>query len=143
MSRTARGRRWSRPYQQVARLSALGLPAFVLTIALTAGVLVLSPSRALAVTPGTYSAPNWFPLRGSHLIGCAHKSLDANPRHPICRGSYHPYWAIDIKGTTEDAVYAAGAGQVKEAVKNQGRNCNADVILEYKKCPMVLSAIMF
>lgn len=135
MSRTARGRRWSRPYQQVARLSASALPALVLTIALTAGVLVLSPSQAFAVTPGTYSAPNWFPLRGSHLIGCAYRSPDAIKTNVICGGTYHGYWAIDIKGVRGEDVYAAGAGKVVEVVNNQGGNCIPKKFGAPENCP--------
>jgi Mg-chelatase subunit ChlD len=92
--------------------------------------LVLAPGRASAVTPGTYGAPSWFPLRGGHLIGCAYKSTG-----PVCGGTYHDYPAIDIKGAKGEAVYAAGAGKVVEAVNNQGGNCNPKIVNKAEKCP--------
>jgi Mg-chelatase subunit ChlD len=120
----------SRVYEVSAQW-CLGLRkrALVLAIALTAALLVAIPQQASAVTRGTYSAPNWFPLRGGHLVGCAYLSTGPN-----CGGTYHEYWAIDIKGAKGEAAYAAGAGEVKEAVKNQGGNCNFRKI-PLKACP--------
>jgi hypothetical protein len=64
------------------------------------------------------------PLRGSHLIGCTY--LSKGP----CGGSYHEYWAIDIKGSRGEDVYAAGAGKVVDVVNNQPGNCDYD---KYRK----------
>ena len=68
-----------------------------------------SPTSEAGV--GQYSAPDWWPLRGSNLIGCTRNSSDRVGGPVICEGSYHPVWAIDVEGPEGQDVYATGAGQ--------------------------------
>src|SRR5690349_3228228 len=74
-------------------------------VLMVASAVTFVPSAASAAEAGT--PPNWFPLRGDHLIGCAYNGLGS-----ICKGNYHPYWAIDIKASRGETVYAAGKGKV-------------------------------
>jgi hypothetical protein len=90
----------------------------------------VSASPAAAAGPGVVSTPEWLPLRGDHLIGCAY-----NGTGNICGGNYHPYWAIDIKAALGESVYPAGAGKVIEAVTDQGGNCDPAVYARPEKCP--------
>ena len=128
-SGNGRARHWlPRQRRRVGRRTYT-LRSLVTAFALAAGLSAASPGMASAVTPGTYGPPNWFPLRGDHLIGCAYNSTNA-----ICGGDYHPYWAIDIKGQRGEVAYAAGAGRVKTAVKDQGGNCDPSRI-PLARCP--------
>ena len=54
------------------------------------GLALAAPAQAAG--PGDYSPSDWWPLRGSNLVGCAHNSPG-----PICGGDYHPFWAIDVQ----------------------------------------------
>ncbi len=58
--------------------------------------------------PGQYSGPDWWPLRGSNRVGCARNSTG-----PVCGGSYHSWWAIDVDAPEGQAIYASGAGLAK------------------------------
>ena len=82
------------------------------TTSTSASAPVVEPSTPVApeVGAGQYSTPEWWPLRGSNLIGCTRNSPDRAGLH-ICQGNYHPVWAIDIEGPSGQNVYAAGAGQ--------------------------------
>jgi hypothetical protein len=55
---------------------------------------------------GQYSPPDWWPLRGSNLVGCTRNSTG-----PICGGNYHSWWAIDVSAPEGSPIYAAGAGR--------------------------------
>src|SRR5438045_374777 len=79
------------------------LAGALLTVMLAASIAPAATSRLAPATAGTFSSPNWFPLRGDHLIGCAFNSPGV-----WCGGTYHPYWAIDIQGVKGEPVYAAG-----------------------------------
>jgi murein DD-endopeptidase MepM/ murein hydrolase activator NlpD len=63
---------------------------------------------AAAAGPNEYGPPEWWPLRGENLVGCARNSPGT-----ICEGNYHPVWAVDIEGPEGQSVYAAGAGLAK------------------------------
>ncbi|HEX2273180.1 MAG TPA: hypothetical protein VHG90_04815 [Acidimicrobiales bacterium] len=65
------------------------------------------------VTDGSnrYGAPEWWPLRGRHVVGCTNMNG--------CPGGYHGYWALDINANRDSEVYGAGAGQVTLAVGDQ------------------------
>ena len=78
-----------------------------------------------AAGPGIYSSPDWLPLRGSHQVVCT----NANG----CADDYHGWWALDIRASRTDNIFAAGAGQVITAVKDQGGNCT-DLTFPYD-CP--------
>ncbi len=84
------------------------LLASLVTAAVVAAILVGAPvgtTDAGATDPGDYSDPEWWPLRGTNLLGCAY-----NGSGPTCNG-HHGVWAIDIEGPEGQEVYAAGAGQ--------------------------------
>lgn len=53
---------------------------------------------------GGTSSPQWWPLRGTNLIGCTFHSPGG-----YC-GDYHTWWALDIQGPEGQKVYASGAG---------------------------------
>ena len=75
-----------------------------LTLVLLAGSLTAT-LPANAAQAGQYSAPQWLPLRGSHLVGCGRNSGGR-----ICEGNYHPVWAVDFEANEGEPVYASGAG---------------------------------
>lgn len=83
-----------------------------------------------AAGPSEYAAPEWWPLRGSHLVGCTNGNGCAGPGD-----GYHGYWALDITATPDTEIYAAGAGQVELAVANQGGNCEFRVYRSVARCP--------
>ena len=68
----------------------------------------LTPSGANAAGVGQYSPPDWWPLRGSNLVGCTYNSPGS-----ICGGNYHPVWAIDVQAAEGQPVYASGSGLAK------------------------------
>jgi murein DD-endopeptidase MepM/ murein hydrolase activator NlpD len=76
---------------------------------------------------GRYGAPEWWPLRGTHLVGCT----NANG----CGGDYHGYSALDIDAERGDEIYAAGAGEVTLAVGDQGGSCDTSVYPDERSCP--------
>jgi hypothetical protein len=47
---------------------------------------------------------------------------------------YHDYWALDIKASLGDPIYAAGKGKVVDVVHDGGLNCNYYTI-PLAKCP--------
>ncbi|WP_245971901.1 M23 family metallopeptidase, partial [Solirubrobacter pauli] len=56
-------------------------------------------------TTGSYSYPEWLPLRKPAKVGCVYSN---------CGGPYHGYWALDLldpERVGDDPIYAAGAGQ--------------------------------
>ena len=91
----------------------------VLCVLISAGLSAGVVPDAGAAGAGEYSAPAWWPLRGTHLLGCTNGNGCTVPAE-----GYHGYWALDINASREDAIYAAGAGQVDLAVGNQGGNCD-------------------
>lgn len=101
--------------------------------AATLPIVALAPSPASAAVAGV---PDWFPLRGDHLIGCSYLSPDGNAGgRAICGGTYHPNWAIDIKGSIGEAVYSTGKGTVYQVERNQGSNCNPADHPTFNDCP--------
>lgn len=69
--------------------------------------------------PGVTSAPVWFPLRGTWLVGCTWAN-GCNGHH----GRPAIDWATDRFGSGAGApVYAAGAGQA--SVTSRGDGCDA------------------
>lgn len=102
----------------------------IATVAAALSAAVLAPGSALAAGVNVNSAPEWFPLRGDHLIGCTYNGTGG-----VCGGDYHPYWALDIKATKGEAVYAAGAGKVTRAVVDQGGNCSIRIYSAPTRCP--------
>ena len=101
--------------------SAAGLTAFEWRPAATA------PAATAATTtpdvpvpgPGVTSAPVWFPLRGTWLVGCTWAN-GCNGHH----GRPAIDWATDRFGSGAGApVYAAGAGQA--SVTSRGDGCDA------------------
>lgn len=95
----------------LALLSVLALFAALLGGLGSTG-LATSPKSAAAAGPGEYGPPEWWPLRGSNLIGCARNSPDGGSLH-VCEGNYHPVWAIDIQANEGQPIYASGAGLAK------------------------------
>ncbi len=77
--------------------------------------------------PDRFGEPEWWPLRGRHVVGCTNMNG--------CFGDYHGYWALDINAVRGDEVYAAGAGQVTLAVADQGGNCDTSVYPDERSCP--------
>jgi murein DD-endopeptidase MepM/ murein hydrolase activator NlpD len=59
-----------------------------------------------------YSAPQWWPLRGTDLVGCARNS-PGREGPGACGGNFHPVWAIDVEGPQGQAVYASGSGRAR------------------------------
>lgn len=94
-------------------------------------VAVAMERESGAKASGQYGAPEWWPFRGSHVVGCT------NGNGCLFAGveGYHGYWALDIRATRDSDVYAAGAGQVEVAVADQGQNCDFLVYGEDKNCP--------
>jgi hypothetical protein len=80
---------------------------------IASGVVGIAPSPAVAAGPGQYGPPEWWPLRGDNLVGCTRNSPDKVGGAQICKGNYHPVWAIDLEGSQGQAVYASGAGLAK------------------------------
>lgn len=101
----------------------------VAAAALSLFTSVLAPANAASA--GTYSTPNWFPLRGAHLIGCTYQGQGCG----YAGQPYHSWWAMDIKAAKGENIYAAGAGKVTtDVVSDQGGNCN-DNTIAINKCP--------
>lgn len=50
------------------------------------------------------SKPQWWPLRGDNLMGCARSGTGST-----CNG-HHDYWALDIEGPRGQKVFASGSG---------------------------------
>jgi len=100
----ARGRRTRQCRAGETRAIALILFVFAFTGAST----VLGGTVASAAVPGEYSPPDAWPLRGSNLVGCAKDSPG-----PICGGTYHPSWAIDVEAPEGQEIYASGSGLAK------------------------------
>lgn len=82
---------------------------------------------ALGVAPGTgpatpvdaagvneYSAPTWYPLRGSSKLGCTWSNG--------CNG-HHSYFALDLLQAKGSPVYAAGAGKL--TIKGTATACSS------------------
>ncbi len=90
-----------------------GVIGIVLTL-LTASAGLIATSPPTAAASGTYSAPEWFPLRYSGdaevKVGCTYQSYGAQGGYE-CNG-YHPWWALDLMANVGSPVHAAGAGQV-------------------------------
>lgn len=66
---------------------------------------ILAPTSPAAA--GEYGPPEWFPLRGTNVIGCTWSNG--------CDGGYHGYPALDIArnpsgSVSGDPIYAAGRG---------------------------------
>lgn len=96
----------------------------VVTRAIVALALV---GAALGVAPGTgptapaeaagvneYSAPTWYPLRGSSKVGCTWSNG--------CSG-HHSYFALDLLQAKGSPVYAAGAGKL--TIKGTATACSS------------------
>lgn len=75
--------------------------------------------KAGAAGEGQYSAPEWWPMRGTHVVGCTNQNGCLVPNE-----GYHGYWALDINSTTDTEIYPAGAGRVRLAIGDQGGNCD-------------------
>ena len=87
------------------RLLRLGIVALlVMSVLVSFSGSGMVPTAG-AAGPNQYSAPDWWPLRGTNLIGCS-----KNSPGEVCGGNYHPGWAIDIEGDEGQPVYASGAG---------------------------------
>ncbi|MEO7555825.1 MAG: M23 family metallopeptidase [Acidimicrobiales bacterium] len=94
-----------------------------------------STTTALATTTTTaagegadrYGDPVWWPLRGTHRIGCTNMNG--------CDDGYHGYWALDLEAERGDEIYAAGAGQVTLAVDDEGGNCDFYSYPDEDACP--------
>jgi hypothetical protein len=78
-------------------------------------VVALALAAADSSRAAGYSSPDWWPLRGENLVGCARDSTG-----PICGGNYHSWWAIDIEGPQGQPVYASGAGLAKVHTNSTG-----------------------
>jgi len=75
-----------------------------------------TPPR-LRAGDGVSSPPEWWPLRGSNLIGCARRGGGG-----VCSGRHHPVWAIDIEGPEGQLVYPSGAGFA--TIKDDSTGCS-------------------
>jgi len=117
-------RQMQRP--QRYRMTRRSLVALIPLLVFAAAVVGIVPAVE-AAGPSEYAAPEWWPLRGSHLIGCTNGNG--------CGDGYHGYWALDINATRDTEIYAAGAGQVELAVGNQGGNCEFAVYRSVARCP--------
>jgi hypothetical protein len=99
----------------------------LLAFAFAGSLAAVGIAAAEAAGPGEYSSPEAWPLRGSNLVGCAKDSPG-----PICGGTYHPSWAIDVEAPQGQEIYASGAGLAKvytntTACSNYGRS----VVIEH------------
>lgn len=103
---------------------------WLVALAILTPVIAGTGPRVGAAGSGQYSAPEWWPLRGTHVVGCTNGNGCTVPRE-----GYHGYWALDINATRDTAVYAAGAGQVELAVGDQGGNCEFEVYQTETRCP--------
>ena len=93
------------------RLTRISVAVLLVGATLTGLVATGVVPMAGAGTPNVYSAPEWFPLRGSAgaqwKVGCTYHS--ANSASYACDG-YHPIWALDLFQYAGAPVHAAGAG---------------------------------
>jgi murein DD-endopeptidase MepM/ murein hydrolase activator NlpD len=124
----------AQPRRSAKLVAAVGRLLFAIVLAMISAVAVLQDDPASAAS-STGGVPDWFPLRGDHLIGCSYLSPDGKPNNHICEGSYHPYWAIDIGGTIGETVYAAGKGTVYKTETHQGGNCPVTPGKTFGDCP--------
>ena len=110
---------------------SVGVPLLLVLAFITAAGVVSTVPKAQAAGPGQYSAPEWWPLRGSHVVGCT----NGNGCNFNGVDGYHGYWALDIDATRGTQIYAAGAGRVDLAVADQGGNCDFSTYRNQNNCP--------
>lgn len=120
-------RQMQRPqrYRMISRC----LVALIPLLGFAAAVVGIVPAVEAAGV-SQYAAPEWWPLRESHVVGCTNGNGCSGPGD-----GYHGYWALDIDATPDTEIYAAGAGQVELAVANQGGNCEFAVYRSVARCP--------
>jgi hypothetical protein len=111
--------------------AGIGIRIILVLAFFSATTAVAIAPQAIAGGPAQYSAPDWWPLRGSHVVGCT----NGNGCHFNGVDGYHGYWALDIDATRDTDVYAAGAGQVEIAVADQGGNCDFLTYGNQNDCP--------
>ncbi|BCJ74948.1 hypothetical protein CS0771_44920 [Catellatospora sp. IY07-71] len=94
------------------------LRLLLVSVMLAALTVTGPPAPAAAAGPGQYSAPSWYPLRGTTVVGCSWSNG--------CSSGYHGYAALDLArnpsgSVAGDQIYAAGAGLA--TVYSNGSSC--------------------